>query len=291
MNAAALATLAQNYSGTAVDTVLGGDGIIGLGLAVLCFALSMLVTWAFLHAYLVFAGGAPRARAPSKTPTATGEEDAPVTATTIMSPMKALLGEGFLLIRLEQILAALWDTLLLYIRGIVSSALDTLTSLLREWLLYLGLLIVIAACFVFIEFHDIILDVWFEVVQCVFRPILDQFIFPLLNIARVLYAFFWPFVNGWADVVSAGTTGNAWLFFWTCTDVAVLETLARDLVLGLQSLGTSFIAFVTTLLSNGTPPPPPTFSVIFTKIMNRPLGHAARPGRNWRSNQRDARRL
>jgi hypothetical protein len=263
MNAAALATLAQNYSGTAVDTVLGGDGIIGLGLAVLCFALSMLVTWAFLHAYLVFAGAAPRARAPFKASTTTDEEDAPVTATTIMSPMKALLGEGFLLIRLEQILAALWDTLLLYIRGIVSSALDTLTSLLREWLLYLGLLIVIAGCFVFLEFHDIILDVSFELVQCVFRPILDQFIFPLLNIARVLYAFAWPFVNGWADVASAATTGNVYIFF-TCSSVAVLETLARNIVLGLQSLGTSFIAFVTTLLSDGAPPlpPPHPFSVV-----------------------------
>jgi hypothetical protein len=171
-----------------------------------------------------------------------------------MSPMKALLGEGFLLIRLEQILAALWDTLLLYIRGIVSSALDTLTSLLREWLLYLGLLIVIAGCFVFLEFHDITLDVLFELVQCVFRPILDQFIFPVLNIARALYAFAWPFVNGWADVASAATTGNILIFF-TCSSVAVLETLARNLVLALQSLGTSFIAFVTTLLSNGTPTP------------------------------------
>lgn len=44
-----LGHVANNASNAAVNTIIGGDGIIGIGLVLICFFLSMLVTWVILR--------------------------------------------------------------------------------------------------------------------------------------------------------------------------------------------------------------------------------------------------
>jgi hypothetical protein len=55
-----LAHLASNVSQTGATLVLGGNGIVGLGLALVCFFLSLLGTWVILRVTLTAYGAAAR---------------------------------------------------------------------------------------------------------------------------------------------------------------------------------------------------------------------------------------
>jgi hypothetical protein len=241
----ALASLAKNYSHTATQTVLGGDGMVGLALALLCFALALLITWGILRSYVV-ALGAPAAPPPGPNP----DKAAPAKYTSVVGPLKPLLGEGLMALTFGGVLTAIWDTLIVYLRGLASAAGEVIPTLLTDWPLLVGLVFAIAGAIVWLEFHDIILDVSFESVQCYVRPIVDGFIFPIFNALRVVLSGAWPFFNGSADIIGGVTYGNG-LVFLTCVDASVLENVVSHLALALKDLMTGLANMVANFLNNG----------------------------------------
>jgi hypothetical protein len=257
MNTTVLVNLAQAYSQTATETVFGGAGVLGLGVALLSLALSVLLTWAILRTTLVVAGAPIRERRPTPN---NEESDDPTQKeqnekkqkkhTSVLGPFNALIAEGFALITLGNLLNALWETLLVYLRGLFGAIKDAGMAFLTEWPIIIGLLFVIAGCFVWLEFHEIILDVSFEAIQCKVRPIVDGFIFPFLNGARLVYSLWWPIVDASADVFSALTWGNIRTFIM-CVDASVFTTFFQHLGLGFRDLTGSFATMVTQILSDG----------------------------------------
>ncbi len=237
---AVLGALANQASNTASQTVLGGDGIVGLGVALICFFLSMLVTWAVLRLTLVVNGAAPR--------TAPGQKQAPPSK---QGPAQVLLGEGFLTIRLEAVALAFYDAILAFVSGALAALSEALWSFLTNWALLIGLLIVAGIMLVWLAFHDAIIEVMIEIIQCDIRPTLDGTILPLINSFRVLFALVWPVVNALNDIGSALTWGNL-LVIVKCTSVDLARTVVLRLLDGVTLLAQSFAYFITFgLLTNG----------------------------------------
>lgn len=242
----ALNTLAQNYSKTATDTVLGGDGLVGLALALLCLALSILLTWAVLRAWIIAAGAPVPERAPGDEAGAPQKKP----ASQVAGPLAPLLGEGYMLLTFGGLLNAMSDTIIAYLRGLAGAAGEVGLRVLTEWPVLIGLGFVIVGSIAWLEYHDLILDVSFESVQCYIRPIVDGFVFPILSALRVVFAAAWPFFNGFADTMAGLTYGNG-LVFLTCVDASVLENVVTHLGYALRDLTVSLGTMVANLLNDG----------------------------------------
>lgn len=240
--ASVLAKLAGSASNNAAQTVLGGNGIVGLGLALFCFFLSMLATWIILRLTLVVNGARPRSPPSSaQTPNVIKSH----------GPTQVLLGEGFLMVRLEDVGTSFWTALAGYLTGSFAAVSTALEWLLANFFFFIGLLIVAAVSGVFLVYHDTILEVSFEVIQCGIRPTLDQVLLPLVNVLRFLFAFVWPFVNALRDILSALTFGNLFIVL-KCTTKETVQAVVTQLLSGAQLLAQSFASFVTFgLLTNG----------------------------------------
>jgi hypothetical protein len=249
----ALSDLAHNYSRTAAETVLGGDGLVGLALALLCFSLSLLLTWGILRAWIV-AMGAPvqeRADYDAAQKAAAADKPAKVTQhTSVMGPLQPLLGEGLFALTFGGVLNAVWETMIVYLRGLAGAAGDVGTTLLTDWPFLVGIAFLVAGSIVWLEFHDILLDVTFESIQCYIRPIVDGFVFPVFNALRVILSTAWPFFNGMADTIAGLTYGNARVFL-TCVDASVLENVVSHLGLALKDLTAGLATMVANFLNNG----------------------------------------
>jgi hypothetical protein len=161
------------------------------------------------------------------------------------------VGEGFLLVRLDDVGIALWAAAVTFVTSAIEAFSNALFSLVGDWMFLIGILIAAAIALVWNLTHDIILEVGIAVWQCSFRPVLDFTIFPLLNLVRALFAFAWPVVNGWTDIMAALTYGNLYIIF-KCTPETLIRDFTFDVLLGLKALATTLVEFIVYgLLHNG----------------------------------------
>ncbi len=250
MNTTAFSNLAQNLTSSATTGLTGGDGILGVGLVLLALAISLMLTWATLRLTLVAMGAAPRQPTPPKQQQQQTSKAGRTDPSDQFRPLKSLFGEGILLIRAESVLLALWDTFYLFLSGLVTAARDFWTNLFENPLLLIVYVVGIGVALIFLEFHDIILPFSFEAIQCYVRPVLDQFVFPLLNVGRVLFAAFWALVNAYYDVLSALTYSNLRILL-QCTTRQIIEDVLFNIGNGIKALVTSLSIFVLNLFNDG----------------------------------------
>jgi len=227
-----LSSLAGNFSKDAANLVLGGDGIVGIGVALLCFFLAMIVTWLILRLYLVAYGAAVRKANPTSKAAKASD-----------GPGQVMLGEGFFFSRLDELGIALTSAAVAFLTGALAALKDALANLLADWMYLLGLLIVAVVAGVFLVTHEVIFEVIETVNQCTVRPLLDFVIFPILNLLRMFFAFAWPAVNAYADLMSALTYGNLYVTY-KCTPTSLFQEVVTQILVGLQTLAEALIAFL-----------------------------------------------
>jgi len=232
----AINTTTSTDLGTAV---FGSQAFLGLAAVLVVLGCGILTTWAVLRFWWVAFGGARRT-------TTAAEENGDVPARS--SPFK---GEPLILINLQTFVFAAGAAAVTYVGNIVDAAKDTFTVFFTEFFLIAGLILLAIFLLAFINAHDILLEVFFEVWQCRVRPLLDELVLPLLSVGRVLFALVWPFVNMVRDITRALTTGNYRIVI-ACTSTDVVADIFTTIVQAIEVFVIEVVDFIINgLLYNG----------------------------------------